>query len=229
MIFIVPVGNQIKTEANQRGITMEEKMEPPKQIKRFEQLCILVLDGSGSMGLAGESGQAKAEEVKIAVQGLISTLKGSRAKDNFYLSIVTYDDKVNKNRLKPTPVTQVDILEDYNPLNGHGGETAIGDALEAAGSIAEEFLVGQQNVPRTSVIVLMTDGQSNCGKDPFEVANTIKTTGKRITICAAGYGKEEVDEGILKMIVNEGKFKRTRSAEELRKFFEESSQTIKKG
>lgn len=208
---------------------MEKRIGPITETKAFEQLGILVLDGSGSMGTSGETGQSKADEVNNSVRGLISRLKISRLKENFYLSILTYDSRVDKQLLKPTPITQIDEMNDYNPLSGNGGETAIGDALEAAGNIAEEFLVGQADFPRSVVIVLMTDGQNNCGKDPVDAANKIKNSGKRITICAAGYGKsEEIDALTLQKIVSEGSgYIRAYDPEALRKFFEASVSKVR--
>ena len=88
---------------------MAERIGPITEPKAFEQLGILVLDGSWSMTSPGESNQRKADEVAQAVRGLISRLKVSRLKENFYLAVVTYDDKVGKPiRLEPTPVTQID-------------------------------------------------------------------------------------------------------------------------
>jgi len=208
---------------------MEEKIGKITETKAFEQLGILVLDGSGSMEVAGETGQPKAEEVNNVTRGLISRLKVSRRKENFYLSIVSYDHNVTV-RLKPTPVTQIDDTADYNPLNGHGGETAIGDALETASKIAEEFLEKKTAFPRSVVIVLLTDGQNNAGKKhPVEVANKIKSSGKKITLCAAGYGRgEDVDALILQQIVSgSGEYIRAYDPEALRKFFEASVSKIR--
>ena len=77
---------------------MVERIGPITETKAFEQLGILVLDGSGSMAEQGISDQSKAEEVNQAVRGLISRLRNSRRRENFYLAVVTYDDKVMKDR-----------------------------------------------------------------------------------------------------------------------------------
>jgi uncharacterized protein YegL len=181
------------------------------------------------MSAQGETNLTKAGEVNIAVQGLMARLRISRLRENFYLAIITYDDQVNSSRLPPTPVTQVDPTSDYNPLHGHGNETAIGDALNAAASVAFQFLSEQQSFPRSVVIVLMTDGQNNCGQDPVEVANKIKNSGKRITICAAGYGKgDDVDALTLQKLVTDGNgYVRAYDPEVLRKFFEASISRVR--
>ena len=169
---------------------MEERIGPITETKAFEQLGLLVLDGSGSMGEPGISDQPKAEEINHAVRGLMSHLRNSRQRENFHLAVVTYDHRVQTGRLAPTPVTQVDDTADYNPLEGHGGETAIGDALEGAYAVAQAFLNGQSTASRSVVIVVMSDGQNNRGKNPIEVAEQIKQSGQRITVCAAGYGRD---------------------------------------
>lgn len=143
--------------------------------------------------------------------------------------MVTYDDKVMKDRLPPTPVTQVDDTAEYNPLKGHGGQTAIGDALEAAGEVAGVFLEGQGTISRSVAIIVMSDGQNNYGKDPIAVADRIKQSGKRIAVCAAGYGRDlGLDEGTLKRLVSEPQgYKFTMNTNDLRDFFEASISQVR--
>lgn len=190
--------------------------------KAFEQLGVLVLDGSGSMAADGETDK-KAAEVAIVTRGLISRLKNSTKKEGFYLSVVMYDHNVEE-RLNPTLVVNVDETGDYNPLNNHGGETAIGDALEKAYEICDEFVAMPSDFRRSSVIILMTDGQNNRGRNPEEVADKIKSSGRRIIIHAVGYGKDtDIDKSALERIVSgSGNVVYTRDPETLRKFFEAS-------
>lgn len=202
--------------------------------KGFEQLGILVLDGSTSMAEDGETGQTKAVEVNNAVRGLIGRLQGAGNKENFLLSIVTYEDKGDM-KFGTMPITQVDALADYNPLNVHGKGTgtAIGNALAVAKGIAEKFLDEDSNFPRSVVIVVLTDGQNNTGMDPELIANEIKNSGRKITLCAVGYGKgADVDELLLQKIVskpvnNLATYLRTYNTEDLRKFFEASVTAVR--
>jgi uncharacterized protein YegL len=186
--------------------------------KAFEQLGVLVLDGSSSMREAGDSGQSKGDEVAFAVRDLIARLKGSRHRENFSLALVTYDDKPS-DKVMPTAVMSLDETADYNPLVGHGGATAIGDALQRAGTIAEDFLKNQSpNVPRSCVLVVLSDGQNNRGVDPVAVAGQIKSK-ERTRICAAAYGRS-VDEQTLKSIATDASgYVKTQSADDLKKFF----------
>ncbi len=210
---------------------MEERIDigPITETKAFEQLGILVLDGSGSMQSPGVSNQPKAEEVNQAVRGLISRLKNSRRRENFSLAVITYDHRVTRDRLPPTPITEVNETADYNPLTNHGGQTAIGDALEAGSEVAEGFLENQTSIPRSVVIIVMSDSQNNSGKDPVAVAERMKNSGKRITLCAAGYGKErDLDEYTLKRLVSEPHgYRFTMNTNELRDFFEASMSQVR--
>jgi len=79
---------------------MVERIGPITETKAFEQLGILVLDGSGSMSETGISDQPKAEEVNQAVRGLMSRLRNSRQRENFLLAVITYDHQVDTGRLE---------------------------------------------------------------------------------------------------------------------------------
>lgn len=194
--------------------------------KQFEQLGILILDGSGSMDENGETGQKKAEEVNKVTKDVILTLQKSSMRNNFFLSILTYDDKVSL-REEPTLVAEIDSTNDYNPLIGHGGQTAIGDALDEGFNVAKEFLDNQTDYPRSVIIILMSDGMCNCGKEPEYVVNEIKKSEKGITIYSVGYGKSDgIDELTLNNIVIKGEYLQEGDPEEIRNFFTKTLTTL---
>jgi len=216
---------------------MEEKskeVQSEADAKVIEQLGILVLDGSGSMGELGVTREPKATEVQRAVRGLVERkLKGSTRRDDFWLSIIAFDEDVEV-RMEPTPVVEIeDGTVDYNPLHKHGGLTYIGEALNKAGEIAKDFFENEgKEYPRSVRIILMSDG-CNTPKtmDPIEVAENIKTLkvqkGKDIEIFTVGYGRSgdtHLDEETLKDIASEGvdTYKNTTDPDELRDFFEAS-------
>jgi hypothetical protein len=206
----------------------EKVIGPIVETKAFEQLGIFVLDGSPSMQQEGETGQAKHLEVDQAMRGVTSRLKVSRIKQNINLAAMSYSDDVQTDRLVPTPVTAIDETGNFDPLHPNGSGTAIGDALAAAFDKAKQFLAQTSRVPRSVVIVLMTDGQNNMGRDPIKVADEIKASGLRISICAAGYGKSgDIDEMTLKKLVSDASgYSRVYDAEQLRKFFERSVSSV---
>ena len=215
---------------------MEEKSKKvaPSDGKVIEQLGILVLDGSGSMGELGVTREPKATEVQRAVRDLVERkLKGSTRRDDFWLSIIAFDEDVEV-RMEPTPVVEIeDGAVDYNPIHKHGGLTYIGEALNKAREIAEDFFENEEKeYPRSVRIILMSDG-CNTPKtmDPIEVAENIKALkvqkGKDIEIFTVGYGRSgdtHLDEETLKDIATEGidTYKNTTDPEELREFFEAS-------
>lgn len=196
--------------------------------KTYEQLCILVLDGSGSMAaVESSSGQVKADAVEDACRELLDRLQSSDMADQFLLAAVTFDARVEC-PLLPAAVNEMDegdLILDL--LHCHGGVTAVGDALARAGEMAEQFLQGEDDaIPRYVVILLMSDGQSNHGTDPLPVAQQLKTRfaqskahGPELTVAAAAYG-DDADEGMLRQIASGSSFfTRVKSGSELRDFF----------
>ena len=211
----------------------EEKIRRPiktKGIKAVDQLGILVLDGSGSMGKQDASGRGtKAEAVGEVVKGLITRLQGSTRSPDFSLSLIAFDDQVElPPRLSPTPVDDIDLNSlNTNPLLG--GQTAIGDALEKAGEIAQEFLNLGGELPRKVLIMLMSDGQNVTGKDPLIVSQFLKEHyGEKCKICCVAYGAD-ADQETLKKICSELEDKYFRSIDDpetLRTFFEASMMAV---
>lgn len=206
-----------------------DKKKNLTETRESEQLGILILDGSGTMKDPGDAKLSKCVEVDTAVKELITRLKGSTRNAEFFISIVTFDENVKSRKYRA--VTEIDpTKEDYNPLHGHGGLTAIGDALAEADKIAEEFLGEQTEYPRSVVMILMTDGRNNSGIGPEDVANKIKNSGKRINIFTVGYGPsdEDIDIELLKKIKSDGgAYTRLRNPEDLRKFFMASLDAVR--
>lgn len=196
----------------------------PKAPKSAEQLGILVLDGSGSMNDPDAYGRGtKAEAVGRAVRELVGRLQKSSRKQDFWLALIVFDNNIAV-RLQPTPVVDVDVSSlKTNPYLG--GTTAIGDALYTAGEMANEFLSKESDLPRSVIIMLMSDGQNNAGRDPISVAEDIKKKWKRdkLNIVSVAYGKD-ADKETLKAIVTdkERDFCETDQSEKLRDFFLQS-------
>jgi len=70
--------------------------------KSFDQLGILILDGSGSMHGTGSGNLTKAENVNMAIKDLISRFQASINKANFSFAIITFSDK---NSVNNPPIT----------------------------------------------------------------------------------------------------------------------------
>ena len=220
---------------------MEEQFEELTPPKSIEELGILVLDGSGSMAdVEKTSGKKKAEAVEDhlirAQDSLFARLKGGTRRHEISLALVTFDNRDEK-RCDPTELAQLtpaDLTLDL--LREHGGSTAIGRALETAGEIAQQFIAGEQRVPRFVTILLMSDGGETENTDPVGQARQIHQQAKPkqiagrptqrpdITIAVAAYG-DDADENTLRQIATQLPdhadkfFKRVQSGTELRDFF----------
>jgi len=155
--------------------------------KYKEELSILVLDGSGSMGTrdAGEAGgKTRAEAVEDAVRQLAEELNRTAVPEERYLAIIGYDQR-SEPILDPTCITD---LRSKDPkykelppielppldLSRFGGTTAIGNALRRAREMAETWLKGQVDIERYVTICLLSDGFENENTEPEKVAEEIK-------------------------------------------------------
>lgn len=208
----------------------EISIKRPGQIvtaKTFEQLGILVLDGSGSMKEQTAQRISKADAVTQAVNDLFSRCKASRNRNNFSFAIVNYDHR-SIVKMKPTPVKDVDDHGDYNPTDGLGGATYISKGLEDAEKLAKDFLSQSQEggLARSVVIVIMTDGVDMSEKETTSVANRLKQM-KDVwvsgcffeTLGADRKDMEKCENYVKTLCTDETKFSTVASAESLRNFF----------
>lgn len=189
---------------------------PIVETKAFEELGILVVDTSASMELAGKTGKRKAEEVSDAIRELVRMLKFTRYA--FYLAIVAFGDAVIV-RLPLTSLREIDDGVDFYPRELQGWKKALGDAMEVAGTIAREFIVDQTGVPRSVVIIVMSDFCCDLGTDPAKVAELFESIPRKVAVYSAGFGRGEVDEVMLRLVGRDG-YARTPRPEDLRMLFE---------
>lgn len=200
-----------------------------KSPPRFNQLGILVLDGSSSMNETTAENVTKAQAVNTAVSYIFERFRESRYAKNFSFAVVTFDENAQPH----TPVTAVADLPnrgDYNPTKNHGGATNIATGLLEAKRIAGEFLrSAPREVPTSVVIVVMSDGRDGDGGvgDPEEtrrIADEIKRN-SAISICSTYFAgaerKDQQEQENLKALASnpENNYKTVYDTESLRKFF----------
>ena len=161
--------------------------------KTFEQLGILVLDGSGSMKEQTAQHISKADAVTQAVNDLFSRLKESRNKNNFSFAIVNYDHR-SIVKMKPTPVKDVDNHIDYSPMDGLGGDTYIFKGLEDAEIIAKDYLSHEEGQSRNVVIVVMAAGVDMKKTETIIVANRLKKM-KDVFVSGCYFENHGADQG----------------------------------
>lgn len=145
----------------------------------FNQLAILVLDGSSSMTALIDGRISRAGAVNMAVREMLTRLVASKHKKNFSVAVITFS---NTARLR-TPITRIcdddgnkviNDNDDYDPLHTDEGGTNLAAGLERARSIAKEFLASATpGGPILSVVIIvMSDGL--CSRNSITVAESIK-------------------------------------------------------
>jgi von Willebrand factor type A domain len=206
--------------------------DEPKVPQSFNQLALLLLDGSPSMAEAAPGGLSKAEAVDIAVRGFLTKLKASSNSSNFSVAIITFDDGPHLDEA-PRPLADVDANADYNPMRHQGSGTDIGKAIDEARRVALDFIESQKDsgIPTTVVVILMSDFEHNQGGDPVGIAVQLKELGRRIKICTALFAKvgepNSAAEELLQRIASTKKdYTNVYDAETLKAFFFKSSQAV---
>ncbi|HCA44029.1 MAG TPA: hypothetical protein DEP28_12350 [Bacteroidetes bacterium] len=203
----------------------------------FHQLGILVLDGSGSMkeGISARKIHLN-QEVSSAVKDTFTLFKLSSNRNNFSFAIVNYDNKA-RIELDITPATKVDDMRAYDPTVGMGGTTSIAEGLKLAKQIAEKHLSTQEDggIPKTAVIVILSDGLDMTEQETLTIANTLKSN-DRITITACFFetlggdrdGMNEAASFLKKLCSSDQHFNIVFDAEKVKNFFVASVSSKKK-
>lgn len=217
-------------------LNQTKRLRPNIPKASASQLCLLVLDASGSMNNLHYGGQTKADAVKEASLGLITRFKQSSKRANFHLGILNFDHRVII-RQEPTPVMSMknDIVLIMNDL---GARTDIGNALLKAYEICTAFLAEEQSggLPHSTVILIMSDGFCDKPEETIAIAEDIKQkhTLRKLKIATSIFGIKNHDteaEKAIELLKNVASlnedgtpcFQQTDSVEALRNFFIVSS------
>ena len=147
--------------------------------RTFHQRGILILDGSGSMATIGDGNISLADNVNRAVREFLGFFKGSVIANNFSVAVVTFDNNA-KVHTPITELTSIDDFADYNPMNGHGGGTYIGGALELAEDLAIQFLNNPEasSIPYDVRFIVMSDGLCLAPEQTKVVSDSLKQCSK---------------------------------------------------
>jgi hypothetical protein len=227
-----------KGSINRGTISPASVLSRLRKAKMFDQLCILVLDGSGSMLTELEDGISKAVATATAAKELVQLLKRSSKSPSFSLGVVCFAD-VAETRLHAQSVDAIDTDKvNFIPFTkGVGNKTLVMLGLKEAENMGEAFLKsGEANstLKRTVRIILMSDGYANDFDTAISYADKLRENwGDKMRICASLFGSE-LEEGIdkaemfLKGIASKDTggnsyYVRTTSGSTLRGFFEKSS------
>jgi uncharacterized protein YegL len=162
------------------------------------------------------------------VREFLGFFKNSSIANNFSIAVITFDNMVRIH----TPVTELRSINDfgdYNPMNGHGGGTFIGGAMEAADKLSQEFLQRPESssIPHDVRLIIMSDGLCQLPDQTKAIAARLKMN-ERIMICSslftqvANVGDAEVGQAktVLAEIASAPNlYKTTYKETDLRQFF----------
>jgi hypothetical protein len=208
--------------------------EGPLAPPAWRQLGVIVTDGSQSMTLPlHESGglegvplpdRTKAAAVDTATGNLLRRFAVSRKKAQFEFAYVSFHSSVSNTR-GPQDVDSLLATGSFDPTAHGTGGTQIWTGLEAAAQIVERWVRGDDEVPRSAVVMVMTDGQDGGPARTVELANRIR--GLENTDLAACFfatkGKAAEGSDLLQRIVSRPDLYSTVfDAEQLRSFFMKS-------
>lgn len=210
---------------------MSDEFKPAGGVKLprvFNQLGILVLDGSGSMTEIATGLAAKAKHVESACFELFNRMNGSRVKQNFSFACIKFDNSPSVT-LKPTVFDfSVFMNTNFDPLEGKGGQTYINLALEQAKQLAEDFLNSAQagSVPHRVLILLLSDGMCFEPDKTISISSAIKANPKIeiATVYFGTIGNNDVDaQTLMKEVASDTtRYTTVYDGEALRNFFERS-------
>lgn len=192
--------------------------------RTFNQLGVLVLDGSGSMTDDAEGRITKAQAVNVAVREMLGRFKRSRYRRNFSFAVVAFDDSATVH----TPVTPAEAIDDgadYDPTPKHGGNTDIGSGLREAQRLADEFLRDAPGDLSSSVVIMvMSDGMDDNPTSTLRIAEDIRRD-PDVTVTTTYFrGLSEFDQNAqdhLRALASnpDTGFQTVHDADTLRKFF----------
>lgn len=194
----------------------------------FNQLGILVLDGSGSMTENASGMASKAKHVESACYDLFNRMNASRVKQNFSFACIKFDNTPSVS-LQPTAFDFSLLMNtNFDPLEGKGGQTYINLALEQAKELAEEFLLSAEegSVPHKVLILLLSDGMCFEPEKTLSMANELKSNPKieLATVYFGTIGKNDINaQSLMKEIASDTtRYSTVYDSEALRNFFERS-------
>lgn len=204
------------------------------QSKTFEELGILVLDGSGSMDEQTIGHISKADAVSVAVNDFFARMRASKNRNNFSFAVINYDHR-SMVKMQVTEAKNLDDHGDYNPMKELGGATYISEGLKDAKKIAEDFLSNSQagGLKKDVLIMIMTDGVDMTQPETISMANTLKQMPNvKIAGCffetlgADAKSMQECADYLKGLCSEDNLFTMVNSAEELRKFFAASVSNV---
>jgi hypothetical protein len=184
----------------------EQEAQPADQTVNVE----LILDSSGSMAEATNTGEPRIDAAKRALNEVIDAIPEDRGEQiNVGFRVFGHEgDNTDAGRPESCASTELRVpvqgvdkdalraeVEQYQPV----GWTPIALALTEAEA---DFPDAAENI--TNAIILVTDGLETCDGDPCAAAAQIHNGGKAIIVNVIGLGLAEDELAILQCIADNG-------------------------
>lgn len=143
--------------------------------------AMLVLDASGSMVRKDKVGQSLIEGARDAAKAVVPDAARFRNMGLLTLGPGTGDQCANVEvRVPVQPAAATSIIDEVEKLPADGG-TPLSRAVETAADAL-------QYRSKPGVMVVISDGDESCGRDPCELARQLKANAMDLTIHVIGFG-----------------------------------------
>lgn len=146
---------------------------PPTELSiAYKQLGLLVLDSSGSMKCDNLEKIPKAAAVSKSVSEFFEKMQQSTIDNHFCFAIVNFNEEAYL-MLDITETSDLDINAIYNPVPEHSKGTFLSTGLIKANTVIERFMKIKDDITRSVVLIIMTDGM-NMDEDSPEALKVMK-------------------------------------------------------
>lgn len=168
-------------------------------VRAAEKNMLIVFDASGSMK-DQLGGQAKIDFAKTDVKNLLTDLDPTIKVGLRPLAYTTQTTKsaacVDTKLIQPFTTDHASINDQVDSLQAIGLYTPLAYALQQAKT---DFVAGNDNV-----LILLTDGQENCGGDPSAAAAALKSAGVAVKTYVIGLGVNSTTKTQLQAVAQSG-------------------------
>ncbi len=181
----------------------------------------IIFDASGSMNdpMAGTTKLASAKQVLTQIAGQIPAASrvGLRMFGTTQIQGNVKESCTDSILAIPIGPFRKELMVDKVQAVSSHGMTALGYSLEQAG---KDFSAGS-DIKKT--IILISDGEETCGKDPLAVLQSLKTQGIQLVIHSVGFGASDAAKAQLKELAeqSQGSYREAEDAPSLLKSLEE--------
>ncbi|RMZ93306.1 collagen alpha-1(XXII) chain, partial [Brachionus plicatilis] len=168
------------------GKTVANQCQGPANIRCCDEKCSNNMDLTFVLDSSGSVGSIDFERAKTFVGQFVDKLEISPNKTQ--VALVKYATSVDIENYLNSTNSKSPLLTFISRITYTGGSTATGDALNACFDIYSPAK-GMRNSSTgvSKVIVVLTDGRSNTGRQPIPVADALKA--QKISIISVGVGQ----------------------------------------